>query len=246
MPDALDLRRSFARELRRVLRRASRGSGSADIHAVRKGITRLRSWLRLAREPLGTRRFHTHNRRLRGAARILAPMRDARVTLAAFEAVGSAASFPNTSKRLHRQARRAKQSAAGALRKVKRQLKKEREAISHLPSGKRTRRDFVAGLEEMRGEMNAAFDAARARAGVESLHTWRKRTKNYLHALDFLGINNRRQKSAARVNQFLGEEHDFTLLEADITAHRSKPECDELLGLIAARRLKLRLRLFPR
>jgi hypothetical protein len=160
--------------------------------------------------------------------------------------ITAAAGFPNTHRQLRKQARRAKKAAPAVRRKVKRQLARALAARRCLPLGKITAADFAAALERMRGEMQAAFAAARAARSVESLHTWRKRTKNYLHALAFLeGEQNRRYTSAARINHRLGEDHDLTLLAAELARRRQKPESRAFLTLIAARRAKLRRWLFP-
>ena len=244
--DAGDLRWAFRQELRHNLQLAGRRPRSSTVHAVRKGITKLRSWLRLVREEIGGRRYRTHNRRLRQAARALAPIRDARVILAAFEKITSASVFPNAHQHLRKQARRAKKAAPAMMRKVERKLAKEVAAGERLPPGKITAADFSFALERMRAEMNAAGAAARAARSVELLHTWRKRTKNYLHALAFLaGEKNRRHQSAARINHRLGEDHDLTLLAAELASRRQEPENRALLNLIAVRRAKLQRRLFP-
>ena len=131
------------------------------------------------------------------------------------------------------------------MRKVKRQLAQELAASRRLTLGKMTAADFADALERLRGEMNAAGAAARVVRSAELLHTWRKRTKNYLHALAFIaGENNRRYTSAARINHRLGEDHDFTLLAAELATRRRKPENRALLSLIAVRRSKLQRWLF--
>lgn len=244
--DGHDLRRAFDKELRRLVRRASRHPGTEDVHAVRKGITRLRSWLRLVREEIGTAEFRAHNGRLRRAGRLLAPIRDARVMLAAFEALGVGAKFPDTSKHLRRQSRGATKAAGAVMRQVKRRLDKELTASERLPLKQITAANFAVALERMLGEKDTAFAAARASGSVELLHTWRKRSKNYLHALALLaGTKNRRHQATARINRLLGEDHDLALLETELARHGHEPESRALLTIIAARREKLRRRFFP-
>ena len=245
--DARDLRRAFIKELRRILRRTAHDSGSRHVHAVRKDITKLRSWLRLARELIGPRRFQKHNRQLRRAARALAPIRDARVMPATFEAISSGSSFPRTDQRLRKQGRCAKTSLPAAMRKVNHRLKKELAASKQLPLEKITVADFAAALERMRGEMEAAAAAARVSGSMESLHTWRKRTKNYLHALAFVeGQKHRHYRAAARINHLLGEDHDLALLAAETTAIGDKSESHPLLAAIARRRAKLQAQFSPK
>jgi hypothetical protein len=240
-PAPRDLRRAFRDELRRILRRASHHPDGADVHAVRKGITRLRSWLRLARDQIGLRRYRQHNRRLRKSARTLAPLRDARVMLATFEELDSAPSFPDTHQQLRKHARWAKKAMPVAMRKVKHRLAKEHEESRKLPLGRISAEQLAAGLKRLRGEMEAASEAARTAGSVELLHTWRKRAKNYLHALSFVeGTKRVRTRRLARLNQLLGADHDLALLETELAPTRDQPEARALLSVLAERRRKLR------
>jgi CHAD domain-containing protein len=242
LPVARNLRHAYREELRRILRQTSHHPGRSRIHAIRKDITKLRSWLRLAREMIGPHRFRAHNRRLRKAARALAPIRDAHVLRATFAAINSASSFPKTDKYFHKQNRCAKKLMAAAMRTAARCLKKELAA--RLPL-KNIGTDFTAALERMREEMQSASAAARATGSMASLHTWRKRTKNYLHALVFVeGGKKSSHRTIARIGHLLGEDHDLAMLEAELRDRRDKPESPALLALIAARRTKLRTKIF--
>lgn len=244
-PAPRDLRRAFRDELRRILRRASHHPDGSDVHAVRKGITRLRSWLRLARDQIGLRRYRQHNRRLRKSARALAPLRDARVMFATFEELDSASLFPETSRQLRKHARWAKKAMPAAMRKVKHRLAKEQDESRDLPLGKISPEQLAAGLERLRGEMEAASEAARTAGSVELLHTWRKRAKNYLHALSFVeGTKRVRTRRAARLNRLLGRDHDLALLETDLTLKCDQPEARALLSVLAQHRQKLRHQFF--
>jgi hypothetical protein len=246
----LALKQAFGAELRRVLCRAVREPDRQDIHAVRKGIITLRSWLRLVREQIGSRRYDRHNRRLRKAARMLAPMRDARGMFKAFETVSPGTLFPNTRWYLRQQERRAEKTAAAAMRQVKRVLEQELAASDRLPLEKISRPDFAAALERLREEMKAAFTAARASGSTELLHTWRKRAKNYLQALALAGSGEGAGKQSCpvtvRIRKLLGQDHDLALLETELATRRDKPETSALLVRIAARRAQLRRQLFAR
>lgn len=241
-----DLRRAYRRELRRLLRRAAKDSSHGDVHAVRKGITRLRSWLRLVRQLIGPRRFRVHNRRLRKAARVLAPLRDARVRQKTFETIVAAAEFPQTNRHLSRQARRARKAAPTVMRKVKRRLEQELTATDRLGWKKINAGDLAVALERLRVEMDSAARAARASRSVELRHTWRKRVKNYLHALARLGGKaDRRLRAIARASRWLGTDHDLAVLEAKLVAGRDQSEGRMLRSFIRARRAKLRAQFSP-
>jgi hypothetical protein len=239
--DGRDLRRAYRRELRRLLRRAANDSSHGDVHAVRKAITRLRSWLRLVRELIGARRFQAHNRRLRKAARALAPLRDTRVRQKTFEAIAAATAFPQTSRLLSRQARRARKVAPTVMRKVKRRLEQELAASDRLGWKKINAGDLAVALERLQAEMDSAARAARASRSVELRHTWRKRAKNYLHALGlFVREADQRRRAIARTSRLLGKDHDLAVLEAKPVAGRDQSEGRLLRSLIRARRAKLR------
>jgi len=241
------LRRAFRKELRRFLKRAAPDAGRGAIHAIRKGLTRLRSWLRLVRGQINARQFQTHNRRLRKAARALAPLRDARVRLEAFEGIATASAFPNTSRYLCRQARRAKRAVPDVMPQVKRRLKKEFAASNRLPWAKITATDLAVAVERMRAEVEATFAAARDSDRMELRHTWRKRTKNLQHALGFLtGEDGRQYRAIARINRLLGADHDLAVLEAELVRCRAPAECRSLQASIAARRLRLQAQFFAK
>jgi hypothetical protein len=241
-----DLRRAYRRELRRLLRRAANDSSHGDVHAVRKGITRLRSWLRLVRELIGARRFRAHNRRLRKAARTLAPLRDARVRQKTFEAIAAATAFPQTSRLLSRQAHRARQAASTVIPKVRRRLEKELAASDRLGWKKISAGDLAIALKRLRVEMDSAARAARASRSVELRHTWRKRVKNYLHALSlFVREADRRRRAIARTSRLLGRDHDLAVLVAKLIADSDQSEGRLLRSLIKARRAKLRAQFSP-
>jgi hypothetical protein len=244
--DGRDLWRAYRRELRRLLRRAANGSSHGDVHAVRKGITRLRSWLRLVRELIGARRFRAHYRRLRKAARTLAPLRDARVMQKTFEAIAAATAFPQTNRLLSRQARRARKAVPTVMRKVKRRLEQELAASDRLGWKKINAGDLAVALERLRVEMACASQAARASRSVELRHTWRKRTKNYLHALSlFAREADWRRRAIARTSRLLGKDHDLAVLEAKLVADSDQSESRLLRSLIKARRAKLWAQLSP-
>jgi hypothetical protein len=199
----------------------------------------------LSRELLGPGRHRTHDHRLRRAARTLAPFRDARVRLDAFLAIASATKLPVTGLHLRRRLRRTESSMPAAMRRVERILEKELHSAARLPLKALPRPECAAALERMRAEMDAAFVAGRASGDIELLHKWRKRTKNYLHALAFVeSRKNPRHRSAVRINRLLGLDHDLALLESGLTERLDKPETQLLLAQIAKRRAKLRGQLF--
>jgi transposase-like protein len=246
-PDALDLRTAFGAELRRMLERAVRHPDHQDIHAIRKGVIQLRSWLRLVRETMGRHQYDAHNRRLRRISRRLAPVRDARGMLKALATISPATAFPNTRRHLLRRERRAEKTVAMAMRHVKRGLERELAACDRLRPEKIPRADFNVALARLRAEMNAALAAARDAGRTELLHTWRKRVKNYQHALAFVADKaSRGGSSAIRLRRLLGQDHDLALLKAELADRADNPETPALLALIAARRAQLRTQLFPR
>jgi hypothetical protein len=241
-PDGSDLRRTFRQELRRLCRLAKQSPGHKKVHTLRKGIVQLRSWLRLVRTEIGEAEFHRHNRRLRQAARQLAPARDARVWKDTLEKLGTPARFPQTAARLKRQVKRTRQTLPGALRRVRKRLREELAKSDRLPFKKITHAQLVLALERLHRETEAARAAAGADRSNQNLHAWRKRLKNELQALAF--VAGMKTPSGA-ITQLLGEDHDLALLAEAANAWRDPRESPRLCRQIAARRARLQAQLFP-
>jgi CHAD domain-containing protein len=116
-------------------------------------------------------------------------------------------------------------------------------ATDWTPLGDGIRAIYRSGRREMPGKSVRA-------ASSEVLHEWRKRVKNYLHALEVIVASARPSpirrtiSSARRLADVLGEEHDLALLADALraSAEHEDRRVGKLLKAIEERRRRLRRR----
>ena len=231
-----------------------RRPGDATVHEVRKDLKRARAALRLLREAVGDATYARENAELRDAARPLAGVRDAAVTLEAVDELLDEEKKP-ARRALLRDLRR---SLVEERRRARRKLVRGRGlsgiALTLQDAGQRVeywrvpREDIPvlrAGFERVYRKGRKALKKARAEGTTESLHESRKQAK-YLHqALSVIALrkSGRLAKAAKRaqaVADGLGEDHDLAVLQALLAAlPADAPKAKKLLKRIQSRRAKL-------
>ncbi|HEY8967273.1 MAG TPA: CHAD domain-containing protein [Candidatus Methylacidiphilales bacterium] len=183
---------------------ASRRAPGTAIHAARRAIKRLRAGLRLAHGMFRKKDLAPVEGPLRNAARLLGPLRDRTVLANTARKLGARPpSFPPlpASGRMREAAREAA-LAARALRRL---------SWTGLDPG------FLArGVRRLYKKGRQALREAEARPAADSFHTWRKRTKDFVHALEAAGPRTIRKgpkalKKGARLASALGDEHDLAV-----------------------------------
>jgi len=229
-------RRMAREQLGMALARLGPGDGPAGdrgevVHEVRRRIKKARALLRLARPSVGRKSLAKADRRLRDAARPLSEARDASAQIGAiddlagrFGATAPPGTFDEARRalvergdavaRLVLDERDALAAAAGALRLIRRRLK--RWDLDDDDS------DPVDGLKHSYGRARGGFDTASADPTPESLHEWRKRVKAFAYQLRALrpdpsGIGLRIARLAGLLGDELGQAHDLDVLRATLT-----------------------------
>ena len=231
------------------------------VHEARKALKRLRALARLLRDELGEERYRLENATLRDVARELAGARDAEVLVETLE--GLIERHPSA-------------TPADGFAALRAELVVERHLASQRLVGDASVTDQVAGeLRAVRDRVgdwvgsDAGFDAvapglrriyrqggeryrqARRDPSAERLHEWRKRVKDLRHAGEVLAPAGRDRmswvaKTADRLGETLGEDHDLAVLDDLVRDRRelfrSKRDRRALRGLIARRRAKLQRR----
>jgi CHAD domain-containing protein len=240
--------------------RHSRGTDEG-VHGARKQMKAARATLRLLRPALPERTFQRQNHLLRDAGRAIAPVRDQRMlerTLGEMlEGVGSRP--PPTLERfagqLHRQAQAAR---ADALREgIHRSAAHLEKALSNSASWPSLPRDWKPVRRGLRRTYRQARRVAKSnarRATAESLHEWRKRSKDLRSQLEVIAPLQHAslEKMADKLHTLsdeLGEEHDLAVLRQRLrqTAPAVKGTARERLekriakGRTKARRKALRV-----
>ena len=221
--------------------------GAESVHAIRKELKRARAGLRLLRDAVGEVAYAEENSRLRDAARPLARVRDAEVTIATIDSLIGR-------KKLHQH--------RAALIMLRARLRQERSALQRALEGSTVENIHNAltqsgarvshwrvphdvwpilrdGLKRIYRRGRKALSGARALGSDRNLHEARKQVKYLGYAMEILGPVEaprlaRLAKRADSIAERLGEDHDLAVLR------RRLDRADrELLARIERRRAKL-------
>jgi CHAD domain-containing protein len=134
--------------------------------------------------------------------------------------------------------------APKGIRECKAILRATRERIQQWPSGKLGRKELCVGIQRTYRQGAKAFHRVETEALPESLHEWRKRTKDLWQQLRILKPIHPQALGALssqmkRLTEYLGEAHDLTLLEAAAGTTLKSEERELIERPIRIRRVKL-------
>lgn len=204
------------------------------VHTTRKGIKRLRAFLRLARRSIGTSTYRIENGALRDTGRLLAPARDAYVLV-------DTARDLDASDRILRALEEDYTAVMAALESVDRlQAVHRLEAIAtrwrllswHGPDpksiGAGIRRTYRRGLVDL--------ETVRSTPTAAAFHGWRRRVKYLRYQLEVLDAPKRFLHPYTQLGDDLGLEHDQTVLLGVCEQHTD----DEAFSSLANRSLERR------
>jgi len=226
------------------------------VHTARKGIKRARAALRLLRAPLGEAVFNRENTALRDAGRCLAPLRDAKSLVDAYETFRDRhprrlqgepydALALQLRARLDGQRRELERSGT-LLQKCMGLITTCREQVNHRHIDAAHALAIPAGLQRIyrRGRKTRAI--AHRKSSPHALHEWRKQVKYLSNALKVLDGSGRKlrkiTKHSDQLADRLGEDHDLAeLLQVlgDPQAGLDVGQRNELASLIEGRRTRL-------
>ncbi len=254
VPDGL--RRVAVGRVRRAVERLDEpgeDQGKA-IHGARKDLKKLRSVLRLVRAEIGEKRYGKLNRRFRDAGRLLSESRDAEVkveTLADLEErFGD--EFPADSAIVWRSALERERYAGAAdpegevaerREEAARLIEGGREELARLPLEKDSWSAVAPGLLRAYDGGRKSLRAVRRHADPDSVHEWRKRTKDLWYHLRLLhdlwpGLLGATVDEAHDLADLLGDHHDLAVLAEDL-GERPVADPKPLEALIARRQAEL-------
>ena len=259
MPFRFKKTESPGKAVRRVVRerigaardRLRHSNRPAAVHGVRKEIKKLRAVFRLVRDEIGNGIYRKGAKALREAAKRLAPPRDARVRLKAFEELtGRAAGKYSTihaalKKHAHREARRFQKKNSVA--RAERLLRKTDRRVDDLKIKSAGWAAMQIGLAESYRRGRAAWELAVRKQLPENFHEWRKHVKDlwyYFRLLppDGLASTRARTDDLEVLGDRLGEDHDCFMLQQFIAANcpDHAKETGVLNKLIKTRQRQLR------
>ncbi len=262
---ASGLRRVIAEEIESAGEGLSGGKKTARdaaIHDARKSIKKVRATLRLVREQMGDV-WKPENARLRDIAARLSQFRDALAIIQTFddlknrykdEAAGTRLRSIRTG--LVKRRRESSQeedmgivlnSAAAGLRRISRQVK-------NWPLAGNGFEIITAGLEKTYRDGRKALEHAHRDPNPENFHELRKRVKDHWYHIRLLeglwtDVMSAYEKSLKDLEDWLGEDHNLTVLKETVTAEPAsygKPtEIDLMVELIEKYQKELRADAVP-
>jgi CYTH domain-containing protein/CHAD domain-containing protein len=236
------------------LAEARNGGGLADsIHGARKDLKKLRAVLRLSRDELDGKLFRSENSRYRDAGRLLSSSRDAEVKLQTVIALRDRfeTAFPSDAGREWEGAlKRERDEVAGAgehlrepIERATRMIEEGRDRIAGWPLEKDSWRLVGPGLTRSYRSGRQALKRTLDDPGTESVHEWRKRTKDLWYQLRIVRkawpeLLEPMIDQAHDLADRLGDHHDLAVLGEDL-AGRDIEQRAGFEKLIAQRQAEL-------
>jgi CHAD domain-containing protein len=264
---ALSSQRRGTRAVRKITRKRidtaleflSRKNLSAEsVHRARKALKKARAALRMLRPGVKEATYRWANETLRDAARPLSEARDAQVLGDTLAAVLNRYGTPAR----HLQVEALRRTIAHHRTVTHQSLLEKPAAIAHSRGLLREARARVAtlsidagdwdvlgpGLKRVYSQCKRAMTNVESSASPAAFHEWRKQVKYLRYELTILqplwpALIDALSDQAHRLTDYLGEDHDLTVLREMAVAHRRDlPDrgFEALLALIERRQEQLR------
>lgn len=239
----------------------SQAQSEESVHDARRRLKMVRALLRLFRKPLGKDFCRNQVHALGEVAYGLAPARDARVRLAALDAIADGAGpecealIAKLRQSCEVQLRRAKRSSLDhqAMGELDDLIKATTVALVGVPLAQKNWDLLKDGIERTCRRVRKAHAAAVKEPNTLALHHWRKRTKDMQYQIRLLqGACPKELKRLDhrldRLNDTLGDDHDLALLEVWLgkkgPSFRRTKAAQHLLKTVARCRDQLQRRAF--
>jgi CHAD domain-containing protein len=228
------------------------------VHETRKRLKRLRAALRLQRSAIGAETYRQENTAFREMGRKLSAPRDAMVLIETLDELTERFRDelrPDTTGPLRARFVQAHKRALTRLRRdeatidaVRGELAEARERSAAWTFDADGFEALRPGLERIYRRGRRSMRAAAEEPSTEHLHEWRKRSKDFWHAVQILrpAAPKRMKTLAKRAHQLsdlLGDDHDLAVLRAQVERAGGSFEHEAgraaLLAAIDRRRLAL-------
>ncbi len=254
VPDGLR-RIAVGRARKAAARLGEPGEDQANsIHGARKDLKKLRAVLRLVRAEVGDDVYRPQNERFRDAGRLLSDTRDAEVKVETLDDLEErfGEEFPSDSAIVWRAALERERYAGDAdpegevaerMAEAARAIEGGREELARLPLEKDSWKAVAPSVLRAYGRGREALAEVRKHADPDSVHDWRKRTKDLWYHLRLLhdlwpGLLGATVEEAHDLADLLGDHHDLAVLAADL-GERPVADPKPLEELIARRQAEL-------
>jgi CHAD domain-containing protein len=232
------------------------GDFATSVHAARKDLKKLRGVLRLVRGELGEEVYRTENQRYRDAGRGLAQSRDAEVkteTLSALRERFEGELPPDLADAwltaLERERdeiaeRVSNGDAESIIAESMAAIEEGSEMISSWPLKNKSWELVEAGLLRSYRRGRRAMKRTRSDPAAESVHEWRKRTKDLWYQLRILRnawppVISETAEQAHELADLLGDHHDLAVLAEDLRTREIAGDRDAARDLIDRRQGEL-------
>jgi CHAD domain-containing protein len=249
------VRRLCCERLEDALEPLNNGNHAEAVHNVRKEIKKLRAILRLVRAEIGKSVYNKHTDSLRNAADRLTALRDADVTLIAFDNVVrhfkrklAPQPFPKIRVALkkNRRVEEGRLYKNGSVASVRGILCREKDEMDGLKMKSSGWRAIAPGLKKIYSRGREAFEAAGQEPTPENFHEWRKRVKDLNHQLSLICPARPRKfhtrtSKLDKLGALLGDDHDLFMLGQFVAKKFGRtPGARFIQDLITARQNELR------
>lgn len=241
---------------------ACRLDGPTKVHQVRKRCKKLRGLLRMVRPVIG-KTYKLENASHRDTARLLSELRDANIALQTFKSLleGTEAGeprFQSIGERLRQDQNELTDDGPhthmeSALQAVRQRLVAARERVAQWTLKREGFDALSGGWQRTYAKARRALRQAQEQRTAEALHRWRKEVKYHGYQCRLLeavwpALLEARSDEAARLGDWLGEDHDLAVLRQQLL---EPPPCDDdgeavatLVRRLDRRRQRLQRRCF--
>jgi len=239
---------------------ASRRSALPDaaVHEARKQFKQVRGVLRLIRQEMGRKRFDRENRAFRDAGRPLSEVRDAKVLIDTLEMLAehfsrelAKGSFKELRAALRSRRTQVRQNVLGkrsAARAIAAEVRRARRRVEDWPLRHKGWKAIAAGLRRTYSKGRGAMKQAIRRASDESVHEWRKRSKDLRYELELLAPSwpqtvEPMAQLLHDLTDLLGQDHDLAVLREiavdELRDRLPEEEVEMIQPLVTQRREEL-------
>lgn len=213
------------------------GAVAENAHALRVATKKVRAIARLV-EPVVGRKARRADRAIAGCAHVMATVRDADVAVRTFEKVRAALPVRMRSgtdgvraalaERLRHEAQRMEAAGEGrrAMRKLRRALHQQQDGVARWTPDSDRWKVVGLGLEGCYRRARKSMHRAYREPNGDTFHAWRRAVKAHRYQLRLLSPLapdelSPRAAELGRLAEWLGHEHDLTLLRRTLRANRS-------------------------
>jgi len=257
-PIADEMKRVVARQFERAvteLKNIGDPNSDAAIHRARRRVKKIRAVIRLVRPALGDK-FQPLNKRLRETIDLLAPVADGQGVVEAIDRLAQKyrddfAEPALTTFRaglVERELRADRQAKVDhVLQRVSTTLRRERMRIKRWRLKGAGFRPIADGIEESCRSARRAMFLTLEHPTADNFHLWRRRVKDHWFQVRLIeaccgGHLENDEHTLERLDDALGEYHNFSLLREIITADTSVPRQETARRLRVIKRYNAELR----